>query len=93
MALSAAKALDAYVETLFISEPPSPAAVRSGDMGYGRMAAAQQVTWVAEQREKLAQEARERFVTACASSGIPVRGTSEDTGTLPAAAWREAEGT
>jgi putative ABC transport system substrate-binding protein len=43
MALSAAKALQAHVEALFITEPLSPAAVRArgiGDMEYGATATA-----------------------------------------------------
>ena len=41
MALSAAKALGAHVEALFISEPPPPMnrSRIGGDMGYCRMAA------------------------------------------------------
>lgn len=97
MALSAAKALGAHVEALFISEPPPPPMNRTrtgGDMGYGRMtAAAEQVNWVAEARERLAREARERFAHACAANSIPMRTTNEEAGALPAASWRESEGT
>jgi nucleotide-binding universal stress UspA family protein len=96
MALSAAKALGAHVEALFITEPPPPPMNRgrvSGDMGYGRMAAtAEQVNWVAEERERLAQEAQQRFAHACAAHSIPIRAESEEAGALPAASWRRAEG-
>jgi nucleotide-binding universal stress UspA family protein len=96
-ALSAGKALGAHVEALFISEPPPPPASRariSGDMGYAAMAATtEQVNWVAEERERLAHEARERFAHACAVSGIPLRAANEEAGALPAASWRQAEGT
>ena len=97
MALSTAKALGAHVEALFISEPPPPPIPRSrmgGDMGYGRMtAAAEQVNWVAEERERLVQEARERFAHACATYSIPMRAANEEAGPMPAASWRQAEGT
>jgi nucleotide-binding universal stress UspA family protein len=96
MALSAAKTLQAHVEALFITEPPSPAAVRArgiGDMGYGATATAEQVNRFAEERERLVQDARERFGRACASNGVPLRRVSEEIGALPAASWHEAEGT
>jgi nucleotide-binding universal stress UspA family protein len=95
-ALSAAKILQAHVEALFITEPPSPAAVRArgiGDMTYGPTAAAEQIDTIAEERERLVQDARERFARACASNGVPLRRGSEDMGALPAASWHEAEGT
>ena len=95
MALSAAKALGAHVEALFISEPPPPMnrSRIGGDMGYGRTAAtAEQVNWVAEERERLVQEARERFARACAANGIPMRAANEEAGAMPAASWRQSEG-
>lgn len=97
MALSAAKAVEAHLEALFIIEPPPPPIHRArirGDMGYGRMVAtAEEVNWVAEERERLAQDARERFASACAANGVPLRPANEDMGALPAASWRQAEGT
>ena len=97
MALSAAKAVEAHLEALFIIEPPPPPIHRArirGDMGYGRMVAtAEEVNWVAEERERLAQDARERFARACAANGVPLRAANEDMGALPAASWRQAEGT
>ena len=97
MALAAAKALNAHVEALFITEPTPPPSSRArmgGDMGYGRMAAtAEQVNWVAEERERIAREAREHFAHACATHGIAMRVADEGAGALPAAAWRNEEGT
>jgi nucleotide-binding universal stress UspA family protein len=95
MALSAAKALGAHVEALFISAPPPPARVRmaGGEIGYGaRAAVAAQTDWYGEERNRLARDARERFAQACAANGIRMLGANEQTGTLPAASWREAEG-
>jgi nucleotide-binding universal stress UspA family protein len=94
-ALSVAKALSAHVEALFISEPPPPARARmsAGAMGYeARAATATQVDWFAEERERHAQEARESFTRACAVNGIPMLAGNEQPGALPAASWREAEG-
>jgi hypothetical protein len=97
MALSAAKAVEAHLEALFIVEPPPPPIHRariSGEMGYGRMAAtAEEGNWVAEDRERQAQDARERFARACAANGLPLRAANEEMGALPAASWRQAEGT
>jgi nucleotide-binding universal stress UspA family protein len=63
-------------------------------MGYGRIAAtAEEGNWVAEDRERLAQDARERFARACAANGLPLRAANEEMGALPAASWRQAEGT
>src|SRR5262245_15967835 len=75
-ALTAAKALGAHVEALFISQPP-PLATRGGvsvsEMGYGaRTAAVAPITAYAEEGERIAREARERFASACAATGIPV---------------------
>ncbi len=94
MALSAANALRAHVEAQFITEPPPPRArIRAGDMGYGAAAsAATQMDWYVEERERLAQDARGRFARACAASGIPILAANEQPGVLPAASWREFEG-
>lgn len=95
MALSAAKAFGAHVQALFISEPPPPPStrVRYGDVRYGGIAAAaEQMNWAAEERERLVRDARDKFAHACAASGIPVRSADEEGGALPAASWREAEG-
>jgi nucleotide-binding universal stress UspA family protein len=92
MALSAAKALGAHVEALFISEPQPPPRTRVGGVEMGRAATAAQVNWHAEEREKLAQESRERFAQACAAHGIPVLALDVQPSALPAASWRESEG-
>ena len=95
-ALSAAKALGAHVEALFISEPPPPSRVRTAiGEGYaygGGTAAAAQVDWFAEERERRAREGRERFANACLANGIPMLAANGQPGTLPSACWREAEG-
>jgi nucleotide-binding universal stress UspA family protein len=88
MGLTAAKALGAQVEAMFITEPAPP--IRSGDIRY-RAAVALQINQYAEERDRLAADAREGFAHACASHGIPmVAGQVPDA--LPAASWREAEG-
>jgi nucleotide-binding universal stress UspA family protein len=94
-ALSAAKAVGAHVEALFISEPPPPTRVRmtAGDFAYGgRTTAAGPLTWHAEERDRLAQEARKRFTSVCAQKSIPVLAANGQPSALPAASWHEAEG-
>src|SRR5262245_44459554 len=64
--LSAAMAVEANLEALFIIEhdPPPPPIHRariSGGIGYARMAATAEANWVAEERERHAQDARGRF--------------------------------
>jgi nucleotide-binding universal stress UspA family protein len=96
MALSAAKALAAHVEALFISEPPPPPTrvrMTAGEMSYGgRTAAALPANWY-EERDRFAREARERFAQTCAANNIPIVAANEQPGVLPSASWREAEGT
>lgn len=94
-ALSAAKALGAHVEALFIS-PPAPARTATvSAVGYtGRMAAAvAPVNLWAEEREKIVRDARDRFMAACAAIGIPVLSATDEAGSPLAASWHEAEGT
>jgi nucleotide-binding universal stress UspA family protein len=95
MALTAAKALEAHVQALYISQPPPAPRVRvaASEFGYGaRSSAAPQLDWQAEERERLAREARERFAQACAANSIPFLAADEEPGTLPAASWHEADG-
>jgi nucleotide-binding universal stress UspA family protein len=95
MAMSVAKALAAHVEVMFISEPPPPPRANMGasEMSYGRaMVTAAQINWYAEEREKRAQQARERFMHACSANGIRILGPNEESGSPPAASWRETEG-
>ncbi len=97
IALSAAKALGAHVDALFIGEPPPPPSSRArmvaGQMGYSRMVeTAEPVNATAELNERLAREARESFAHACARMGLPMVSAKDAPGALPGAAWREAEG-
>jgi len=89
MGLTAAKALGSQVEAMFITEPAP--ATRSSDIRY-RAAAAVQINQYAEERERLAADTRERFAHACASHGIPMVAGQDVPDALPAASWREAEG-
>jgi nucleotide-binding universal stress UspA family protein len=94
VALTAARALGAYVEAIFISEPPPPPGrvrLAGSEMG-GAAATAAQVTWQAEERERRARDGRERFAQACGAKGISILAADEQQGALPAASWREAEG-
>jgi nucleotide-binding universal stress UspA family protein len=92
-ALSAAKALGANVEALFISEPVPPPQAEISEIRYrSSAAAAVQVNPYAEARERSARDARERFAHACAAHGIPILAAQEVPSALPAASWREAEG-
>jgi nucleotide-binding universal stress UspA family protein len=73
------------------TEPVPPP--RASDIRYAsRTAAALQVSWHVDEREKHAHEARERFTHACAAHGISLVAAQEAPSTLPAASWREAEG-
>jgi nucleotide-binding universal stress UspA family protein len=92
-ALSAAKALGAHVQALFISEPPP--VTRSGltvTDEMGRTATVASVNWHAEERERTARDAREVFARACAVVGIRMLSANDEPGSPLAASWREAEG-
>ena len=91
-ALSAAKALGAHVQALFISQPPAVTrgGVSVGELG--RTATVASVNRLAEERERTAGDAREVFAQACAKVGIPMQANDEP-GSPLAASWREeAEG-
>ncbi len=93
-ALSAAKALGAHVEALFIREPPRPAQ-RGRDVFNcykEQLAITRPIDRHAEAQAQLAQEAHERFAAACAAVAIPLLPANEMPATLPAASWRVAEG-
>jgi nucleotide-binding universal stress UspA family protein len=61
-------------------------------MGYvGSVAAVASIDWYAEQRDKAAREAQERFARACAAAGIPMLAAGDEPG-IPAASWHEQEG-
>ena len=90
LALSAAKALGAHVQALFISQPP---AVTRGGVSVGELGrTVASVNRLAEERERTAGDAREVFAQACAKVGIPMQANDEP-GSPLAASWREeAEG-
>ena len=90
-ALSAAKALGAHVQALFISEPPP---VTRGGLTVTEMGrtVTVPVDRHAEERERTARDAREVFAQACALVGIPILSANDEPGSSLAASWREAEG-
>src|SRR3981189_31744 len=89
-ALSAAKALEAHVEGLFLNTtPPNPH--RAVPFTRGAVVATS-VNWWAEERDRLAQAARAQFEAACTARGIPILSPSDGPRALPAASWREVEG-
>jgi nucleotide-binding universal stress UspA family protein len=92
MALSAAKALGAHVEALFISQPPPVTRGGVSVSEYGGRTAAVAPNWYAEERDRIARDARERLVRACAAVGIPLLSANDEPGTPLSASWREAEG-
>jgi nucleotide-binding universal stress UspA family protein len=96
MAVSAAKALAAHVEVMFISEPPpvTRTSVGASEMSYGRSTViAAQINRYAEEQEHRAQQVRDRFMQVCAANGIRILSPTEEPGSLPAASWRETQGT
>lgn len=91
-ALVTAAALQGHVEAQFTTERRQPAQGAEPE-GWGYQAlAATEVNWYAEERERHAHDARERFARACTAAGIPLVPALEPQSTLPAASWREAEG-
>src|SRR4029450_444116 len=92
MALSAAKALGAHVEALFISRPPPVARGGVSVSEYGGRTAAVAPNWDAEERDRTVRDARERFARACAAVGIPLLSANDEPGAPLAASWREVEG-
>ena len=91
MALSAAKALGAHVQALFISQPPPVTRGGATVSELRRTASVATVNWHADEQERIARDAREVFVRACAAVGIPLSANDEP-GSPLAASWREAEG-
>jgi hypothetical protein len=96
MALCVAKALGAHVQALFIStpQPAMRGEVNVSETAYsGRAAAAvAPIGLYAEERDKIARDARERFTRACAAVNIPMLPANDEPGATPAASWRESEG-
>jgi nucleotide-binding universal stress UspA family protein len=96
-ALSAAKALGAHVQALFISQPPpdTRSGVTRGSLSLtemGRTVTAASVNWYAEERERNTRDAREVFAQACAVVGIPMLSANDEPDSPLAASWRAAEG-
>src|SRR6266550_6292892 len=92
MALSAAKALGAHVQALFISQPTPVTRGRVSVGELGRTASVASVNSHPEERERTAGDAREVFAQACAKVGIPMLPANDEPGSPLAASWREAEG-
>jgi nucleotide-binding universal stress UspA family protein len=95
MALSAAKALNACVEGLYIRppEPPPRIPARSSYYGYSEAAVASNLQHnAAEERARMTQTAHDRFIEACAIHACPVFAPNEFSGAAPAATWQEADG-
>src|SRR5881296_3337453 len=89
MALSAARALGAHVQALFISQPPP---VTRGGVSVSELGGTATVASVNEERERTARDAREVFAQACAGAGIPMLSANDEPGSPLATSWREAEG-
>ncbi len=92
LALSAAKALGAHVQALFITQPPPVTRGGVSVSELGRTATVASVNSHAEERERTARDAREVFAQACAAVGIPMLSADDEPGSPLAASWREAEG-
>jgi nucleotide-binding universal stress UspA family protein len=95
MALATAKALEAHVEALCITEPiPARAfgAVQEGSYAMRTATAVRPAADLVEEREQRVRVKREQFVQACTLEGIPVLKPEEELDRLPSAAWHEAEG-
>ena len=58
----------------------------------GLAAIAVAVDEFAEERDRLVRKARERFMQACAATGMPILAANDEPIALPSASWREAEG-
>jgi len=92
LALSAAKALGAHVQALFITQPPPVTRGGVSVSELGRTATVASVNWHAEERERTPRDAREVFAQACAVVGIPMLSANNEPDSPLAASWREAEG-
>jgi nucleotide-binding universal stress UspA family protein len=95
-AISAAKALGAHMEALFIM--PRPVINRRqtsiNELGYrtSTAAAVAPVNWYAEERDRMLREVHETFERICAAGSIPILSEKDEPGTPLTAAWGEAEG-
>ena len=79
-ALSAAKALGAHVQALFISQPPPVTRGGLTVAEMGQTATVASVNWHAEERERTPRDAREVFAQACAAVGIPMLSADDEPG-------------
>jgi nucleotide-binding universal stress UspA family protein len=95
MALSAAKALNACLEALYI-RPPEPVGrmpARASYYGYGGANLAREMLHdVTEERARLTRAAHDRFIEACVVHGCPILAANEQPDSAPAAIWQEADG-
>lgn len=89
LAVSVAKAMEAHVEGLHISQPLQS---RSAYYTQGSAALAAVQTELANDATAHAQEAREQFALACLANGIPMLEADQEPHTLPSASWRETDG-
>jgi hypothetical protein len=78
MALSAAKALGAHVEALFISQPPSVTRGGVSVSELGPTATVASVNGLAEEPERTVRDACEVFAEACAKVGIPMLSANDE---------------
>lgn len=96
MALSAAKALGAHVEALFITQPPpaTRGGVNVSAMSYSGSAAVAAAPnhWFVEERDRISRDAHEKFAQACMAAGVPMLSPNDEPGMPLTAFWREAEG-
>src|SRR5262245_23347811 len=93
MALSAAKAVGADVEALFINEPlPPPHTGRASQIYADRLAVARPLDLYAEERERRTREEHDRFASMCASAAVPLLAATEVPTGLLSASWHETQG-
>ncbi|HZD89241.1 MAG TPA: universal stress protein [Pseudolabrys sp.] len=90
-ALSAAKAVGAHVEALFIDQPGLQAATY-GQMAHPSRTAAAAPNLYADTNGKAAHAARVRFEQACSLAGIPLLPPDTVSTVFPSATWRELQG-
>ncbi len=90
-ALSAAKAVGAHVEALFIDQP-ALRAVSASRIAYAGRAGGAAPNLYAELNGKAAEETRAHFEQACSMAGIPLLPPDRESAVLPSATWRELEG-
>lgn len=98
MAVSAAKALGAHMEALFIMPPPvmNRGRISMNELGYRTStvatAASAPINWYAEERDRVLREAHDSFTQICAAGGIPILSPNDEPGAPLTATWSETEG-